>query len=155
MCLFGVGNLGKVSNSLTHEQITRRGIVQSVVRYFYDKPDGKQKINLDKINNEYYDLTSLYFDYYRKYICSIPVASLIKTTFEPYVALVDLDPATKDLPYAHFDAEKFKQSNDLVINFTNSINIELEAKNYEQAQVNAAKGLYKKFKFSTFLVTIL
>jgi hypothetical protein len=57
-------NLGKVSETLVHDEIMKRGLIQSVVKYFYDQPNGTAKINLDKMSNEYYDLRNLYFDYY-------------------------------------------------------------------------------------------
>ena len=58
------GNLGKVSESLVHDEIMKRGLIQSVVMYFYDQPNGTAKINLTKFDNDYYDLRNLYFDYY-------------------------------------------------------------------------------------------
>jgi hypothetical protein len=89
---------------------------------------------LAKINNEYYDLSKLYYDYYGKVICEIPLVNLISDTFQPAVAIVDLDPKTKDLPYAHFDAEKFTESNARVINFTKIIRDKLKNKNYTSAR---------------------
>jgi hypothetical protein len=138
--IYLIGNLGKVSESLAHEEITKRGIIQSVVEYFYNQTNGTTKINREKKTNEYYDLTKLYFDYYGKYICNIPVRDMISTIFQPNVAVVDLDSKTKDLPYAHFDAEKFKQSNDRVINFTKEINNNLKQKNYPLARVLTGQG---------------
>lgn len=116
------GSLGKVSESLVHDEIIKRGIIQSVVRYFYEQPNGTDRINLTKIDNEYYDLTKLYYDYYGKYLCdSIPLKSLITLVFQPNVAVIDFDSATKDLPYAHFDAEKFIESNARVMDFKDRI----------------------------------
>ena len=88
-----------------------------------------------KINNEYYDLTNLYYDYYGKVICEIPLVNLISDTFQPAVAIVDLDPRTKNLPYAHFDAEKFTESNARVINFTKIIRSNLKQKQYAYARI--------------------
>ncbi len=56
--------LGKVSESLVHDEIMKRGLIQSVVMYFYNQTNGTQTVNLTKINNDYYDLRKLYFDYY-------------------------------------------------------------------------------------------
>jgi hypothetical protein len=72
---------------LAHEEITKRGLIQSVVRYFHDQPNGKHKIDLNKINNSYYDLKELYFDYYGKHICKIPLEFIVKANFEVPVAL--------------------------------------------------------------------
>lgn len=57
------GNLGRVSDSYTHDEITKEGLIQSVVMYLYEQPGGAQKINLTKMN-DYYDLRKLYFDFY-------------------------------------------------------------------------------------------
>lgn len=62
------GNLGKVSESFTHDEITKEGLIQAVVQYFYDQPGGSQKINLTKIP-EYYDVRRLYYDYYGNLTC--------------------------------------------------------------------------------------
>jgi hypothetical protein len=59
--------LGKVSESLVHDEIIKRGLIQSVVQYFYDQPSGSKRIDLAKIDNEYYDVRKLYYDYYGKY----------------------------------------------------------------------------------------
>jgi hypothetical protein len=84
-------DFGEVSDTLVHEEITRRGIIQSVVRYFYDQPNGTNKINLNKINNDYYNLRALYHDYYGKWYCVINLDKLLRVVFQPNVAVVDLD----------------------------------------------------------------
>ncbi len=60
--IFG-GNLGKVSESLVHDEIMKRGITQSVVNYLYEQSNGTTKLDLGKME-KYYDLRVLYFDYY-------------------------------------------------------------------------------------------
>jgi hypothetical protein len=125
---------GKVSDSITHEEITRRGIIQSAVRYFYDQPNGTLRVNLSKIDNEYRSLSRLYYDYYGKSICFSELHKNLRFTFQPNVARVDFESATKDLPYAHFDAETFVKSNELVINQTNKINAMIDAGNYSDAR---------------------
>ena len=127
---------------MAHEEITKRGLIQSVVRYFHDQPNGKHKIDLNKINNSYYDLKELYFDYYGKHICEIPLVNEIKVNFEIPVGFVDLDSKTKDLPYAHFDAETFVQSNQRVIDLTNQIMNKIEKKLYVEARILAAQVLH-------------
>ena len=94
------------------------------------------------MNNSYYDLTKLYYDYYGKYICDIPLYYSIKDVFEPLVAGVDIDKITKDLPYAHFDAETFKKSNERVINFTKNIMDDIKNRKYELARKNSAKSKF-------------
>ena len=70
-----VVTLTQASETLTHERIIKRGIIQSVVRYFYDKSAQKghspNKIDLLKIDNEYYKLDKLYKDYYGVHFCRI------------------------------------------------------------------------------------
>jgi hypothetical protein len=60
--------------------------------------------------------------------------NLIITDFQPNVAIVDFDSSTKDLPYAHFDAETFQKSNDRVIDFTNNIFAALNQQDYTTAR---------------------
>lgn len=121
----------------------KRGLIQSVVRYFYDQPNGTQKIDLNKINNEYYSLWKLYYDYYGKYLCnSIPLDDLISLVFQPNVAIVDFDPKTKDNPYAHFDAEKFAESNNRVISFRQKIMTALASKDYNTARSLSGQVLH-------------
>lgn len=74
------GSFGKVSDSLPHEKITRRGIIQSAVRFFYDQPNGTQLVNLSKISTDYYDVPKLYYDYYGN--CEIMLNLNIKRTFK-------------------------------------------------------------------------
>lgn len=61
---------------------------------------------------------------------SIPLDDLITLVFQAMAAFVDLDPQTKDNPYAHFDAEKFVGSNERVISFKNRIMSALAKKDY-------------------------
>ena len=135
------GNFGKVSESIVHDEILRRGLIQSVVRYFYNQTNGSQKIDLNKMNNSYYDLTKLYYDYYGKYICDIPLYYSIKATMQPSVASVDLDAATIYLHYAHFDAETFAQSNSRFITFINNTMNSLRNKQYLTARISSAQSL--------------
>ncbi len=124
-------NFGKVSETLTHEDIVRRGIIQSVAKFFYDKSNLSKRIDLSKLDTgEYYDLKVLYKDYYNVTLCKVMLNDLLLNEFQPNVAIVDFNPATKDLPFAHFDAETFQKSNDRVIEFTNNIYSFLAKKDY-------------------------
>jgi hypothetical protein len=67
---------------------------------------------------------------------------LIVGTFQPNIALVDFDPRTKDLPYAHFDAERFADSNQRVIDFRQQIMSRLAAKEYATARRLLAQILH-------------
>jgi len=118
-------------------------LIQSVVKYFHSQPNGKHKIDLKKINNEYYDLNKLYFDYYGKHICDIPLKHKIIVEFEKAVGSVDMDSKTKDLPYAHFDAETFKESNERVMNFTKNIMNYIKNCSYHYARIDSAKSISK------------
>lgn len=127
------GAFGEVSESRTHEEIIRKGIIQSAVQFFYDQ-NGSSLVNLTKKSDEYYDLPRLYFDYYNRSICSPALSSLLTVTFSTNVARVDLSSSTKDLPYAHFDAEAFTESNQLVINMTERIYAALNTSDFATAR---------------------
>ena len=119
--------------TVTHDDIIKYGVIQSIVEYFYNQTNGKKLIDLKKMTTDYYDLTKLYQDYYNVTICNLEADDLINLVLKPYVASVDLNPETKDMPYAHFDAETFINSNQRVINYTENINSALAAKNYSFA----------------------
>jgi len=136
-------DLGKVSESLVHDEILKRGLIQSVAAYFTNQPKASNKVNLSKIN-EYYDLRKLYFDYYGKGLCNkdIPLVSLLKYTLQPAVASIDFLSSVKDLPYAHFDAETFTESNQRVIYYKSQIKYELSQKNWEEARKKSGEVLH-------------
>ncbi len=97
-------DFGEASETLVHEDIIKRGIINSVVKYMRENPTNTSNLNLTRLaNGDYYNLRNLYYDYYGKKYCTIDLDVLIKTTYQPMVAIVDLDPRTKDLPDAHFD----------------------------------------------------
>ncbi len=60
------GGFGKVSESFTHDELIKEGVIQAVVKYLYDQNRPGSKVNLTKIN-DYYDVRNLYYDYYGKY----------------------------------------------------------------------------------------
>ncbi len=136
-------DLGKVSESIVHDEILKRGLIQSVAAYFVDQQRASNKVNMSNINN-YYDLRKLYFDFYRKGLCNndIPLYDLLKYKLQPAVASIDFLPSLKDLPYAHFDAETFAESNERVIYYKSQIKYELSQKNWESARVKAAQILH-------------
>ena len=136
------GSLGKVSASLVHDEILKRGVIQSVVRFYYDQPNGSSTIQLSKMTSDYYNLPNLYRDYYGKYVCKSDLQLLIKNEMQPNVALIDFDPTTKDMPYAHFDAEKFNESNTRVMNFTSRVMQSLSQKDYARARRLSAQILH-------------
>jgi hypothetical protein len=91
-------------------------------------------VSLANLTRYYTDIRNLYYDRYGKWICELDLNDLLNLQLQPNVAVVDLDPKTKDLPYAHFDAETFTQSNQRVIDFINQINGNLTAQNYKTAR---------------------
>lgn len=127
-------DIGKVDTTYVHEEILKRGLIRSVTKFFYDQPGGSSKIDLRKADYEYQDLLNLYYDYYNVTFCSVKLQNVLKIDLQPFVAIVDFDKLTKDLPYAHFDAERFLKSNDRVINFTSNIFKNLQNKNYQEAK---------------------
>jgi hypothetical protein len=134
---------GQVSDTLVHEDIIKRGIIRSAAKYFYDQPGGSYNLDLKKLETgEYYNLNNLYYDLTGKYYCTIDLEVEIATTFKPNVAVVDFDSSTKDLPYAHFDAEKFVESNQRVIDFTERIYTRITEKDYSGARRLAGQILH-------------
>lgn len=67
---------------------------------------------------------------------------MIKDGFQPAVAKVDFSKSTKDLPYAHFDAEAFKESNERVIYFKTQISYALKIKDFSDARDKAGEILH-------------
>lgn len=130
-------SFGYVTETFTHEEIIRRGIIRSVTKYFYDQPGGRERIDLKKIESDYYhSIKRLFHEFYDKWFCKIDLEKLIEDVFQKMVVNVDLNDGTKDLPYAHFDAEYFRLSNDRVMLYKKRISKELSKKNrrgYRQA----------------------
>jgi hypothetical protein len=132
--LYGQTSFGYVSETLTHEEIIKRGIIRSVAKFFHEQPNGKKRIDLTILEKDYYhSIKRLYSDYYGMLFCKIPLENLIHNIFQKKVVHVDTDEETKDLPYAHFDAESFRLSNDRVIHYQEKIDRELKKKNYLKA----------------------
>ena len=90
-------DFGEASVTYPHEEIIRRGIYRSAVKFFHDQQNGSQLISLDKIDNEYLDVYNIYSDYYNRTFCSLPLDDLMVYIFQPNVAIVDFDPSTKDM----------------------------------------------------------
>lgn len=135
-------DFGYSVETLVHEDIIKRGIIRSVVKYFYDQPNGKNKINLNKTNTEYLNIKNIYYDYYGVYLCVVNLEKVIKNEFQFEVASVDFSPDTKDLPYAHFDAETFYESNLRVIDYMQIVHSFLSVKDYSNARKFLGKILH-------------
>ncbi len=132
-------DFGQTGPTYTHEEILRRGLLRSIVKFFHKQPNGNSSIDLDK---EYLDVNKIYSDYYNKSLCDLPVQRLISTELGPNVAIVDFDSDTKDLPYAHFDAETFGKSNERVVSFIKNITNSLQIKDYGSARKISAQILH-------------
>ena len=135
-------DFGNVNPTLVHEEILRRGLIKSVAKYFYDKENGSVLIDLKKVDNEYLNINRIYIDYYGRGFCNLPVNSLLKYELQPNVAIVDFDSKTKDLPFAHFDAEAFSESNQRVYKFFTSIQASLQNKDYTTARKLSGQVLH-------------
>lgn len=136
-------SLGKVSESIVHDEILKRGVIQSVAKYLSEHPIPSSNVDLSKMST-YYDLRRLYFDYYGKGLCNddIPLVELLEDEMEPAVASIDFSSETKDLPYAHFDAEAFVEANERVIYFKTQISYELSTKKYKDARKKTGEILH-------------
>ena len=129
-------DLGKVSDSLSHDELLRRGLIRSVAQYYYDQKNGSTKINLNNMDRYFKDIGLIYTDYYGSIgrARDLKLIYNLKTDLMPQVAIVDFAPDTKDLPYAHFDAERLSGSNDRVINFTSRIYTAISKSDYKTAR---------------------
>lgn len=75
-------------------------------------------------------------------MCDTPLDLLIDDIFQKEVSRVDLESDTKDLPFAHFDAETFLESNKYVINISDQINAALSRNDFEKARPLAGEILH-------------
>jgi hypothetical protein len=135
-------DFGQVGPTYPHEEILRRGLLRSIVKFFHEQPNGNKTIDMSQMDNEYLDIDKIYSNYYNQSLCDLPVEKLINTELGPNVAIVDIDPVTKDLPYAHFDAETFNQSNSRVVSYISTIYNFLNIKDYGSARKFSAQILH-------------
>lgn len=137
-------NMGIVSASLSHDEITRRGLIRSVARYLHDQRGGENKIQLDNMDRYLNNLNLLYSDSNggRRSSRPIELEFLLNTEILPYVTLVDVESSTRDMPYAHFDAETLAQSNRRVIEMTARVQAAVRARNMAQARKLAGQVLH-------------
>ena len=135
-------DFGNVNPTFVHEEILRRGVFKSVAYYFYSQVNGSQLINLNKIDKEYLNINNVYIDYYGRGFCDLGVNKVVENDLQPNVAIVDFSSKTKDLPYAHFDAEAFVQSNQRVANFSSDIATALANKDYNRARELSGQVLH-------------
>jgi hypothetical protein len=115
--------------SLTHEEILTRGLIQSVASHFKEKGSLPPSSNPSPTS-----LKSLYESVYQDAdVRPVGVESVLKILLLN-VAIVDLDPRTKSLPYAHFDGETMYESNKRVVTMKQRIlRLVRDHKDYRQA----------------------
>lgn len=145
--LIDTENLGSVSETLTHAEILRVGLVRAVAKYFKAKQlrDGavyssRRSVDLSKTDAVYaHDVTELYKDYLSETeynmlaSCNLELDRAISFIGDS-VASVDFDDNYKDLPSAHFDAETFHESNQFVSDNIRSIVRLIKSKSYVTAR---------------------
>ena len=134
--------LGEASETIVHEMIIKRGLLRSVAKYFYKI--ASDRIDLSKLETgEYYHTHKLFADFFnhRPY-CSFELKYIIHKEFQPEIDSVDLNPETKDLPWAHFDAGTFRESNERVIHFFHLIHEHIENREYKSARRLLAQILH-------------
>jgi hypothetical protein len=109
---------------------------RAVVKYFYERKGGDKRIKSRKIDKDYLEIKQVYFDFYGFSYCDLGMFGFRKvlSDLKINVEIVDFDEETKDMPYAHFDAETFYKSNERVIRFTEAIYVALNEKDYETAR---------------------
>lgn len=129
-----------ISETHTHVDILRKGLIRSITKYFNEKQQKsldslpyapKRNVDVEKSDTIYFkNINELYKDYlspedYRSIaVCNLEVEKVIDLICQS-VAGVDFDPLLKDLPYAHFDANKISESNKYVQVLTDSIHHEI------------------------------
>ena len=139
-------NLGSVSETMTHVDILRIGLVRSVSKYFKAKQlhdsghFSHRSVDLSKTDGIYArDVSELYKDYLSESeykllsTCDLELDSAINFIGNA-VASVDFDENYKDLPSAHFDAETFEESNKFVNENTKNIIRLVKTKNFVTAR---------------------
>ncbi|CAF0866255.1 unnamed protein product [Brachionus calyciflorus] len=133
---------GEISRTYTHEEIIREGVIRSTVKFFSEQKHLTHlKLNLNRIE-KYFNLNKLYGEIYNKSFCRTDLEDIIVKDLQPSVASVDFDEDTKDMPYAHFDANTFLESNRRVINMTQRVIKNIEKKKYERARELSGKVLH-------------
>lgn len=84
-----------------------------------------------------------YFYFIGKGLCNdfIPLYEIVKI-MQVDTASVDFSSFTKDLPYAHFDAEAFTESNDRVKEFKRQIRFDVKYNDFEGARKKSGQILH-------------
>ena len=146
------------TNTLTHTEILRKGVLKSIVKYFKHKQElefesdpyrSKHDRHVDprKIDTHYMNnINELYHDYFGKDYetiskCNLKLDDAIKLITDAVIS-VDFDPEFKDLPYAHFDADKFIESNQHVNKLMAQVLNEIQLKNYPTARKRIGQVLH-------------
>lgn len=107
------------NEGITHTEISQLGFIRSLAQYFLDTKNGSN-INVDELKREHTidELFQIIHPAWNSEQLKLNTFPLKITVDKIQVqnALVDLEPETKDLPTAHFDAESFVTSNRRVMN---------------------------------------
>ena len=84
-----------------------------------------------------------YFKFIGKGLCNenIPLYKIVKN-MQSDTASVDFSSFTKDLPYAHFDAEAFIESNERVIEFKRQVHFDVKYNDFEGARKKSGQILH-------------
>lgn len=135
LSIFNKNNvLNKASETITHEEIIRIGILKSVIKYLSEQ-DQFSHINVPEFDLSKKTITDdIYYEFYKRHFCLIGLNPLLKEKFQKNVAIVDFDRNTRNFPYAHFDSEALIESNRRVIDFTEQILDSLHTKDYNTAR---------------------
>lgn len=139
-------NLDEASETLTHGEITKRGLIKSIAKYLHEQKETNtvkpENVRLNRISSYWEDIRNLYSDFYSHWFNKLEIDNLIETSFRINVAMVDFDEKMKDLPQAHFDANMFVESNQRVIDYSRAIITAILRKDYVSARQLAAEVLH-------------
>ncbi len=104
-----------VTETLTHIDILKQGLVGSLVKYFSEnqsklRQHRTRKVSLSRLDSYLVDIDELFRDYYddQSFSSFLKCNSEFNKAFEALsdsISNVDFDPVLKDLPHAHFDSE--------------------------------------------------
>jgi hypothetical protein len=134
----------RVSETITHAEITRTGMIKSVAKYFIEKQksqnNSSSRVSMHKLNEYVNNIKELYKDYLGEThfykinsLCALDLDSFINSLSNS-VASVDFDVTLKNLPHAHFDADTFSLSSEHVHNITIELLVDIAYKNYASAR---------------------
>jgi hypothetical protein len=134
---------GRVSDTFTHEYILEKGLMGSLIKFFYYHNSTFQNICYKELLNEYYkQLPTLYLHAGFESRFAKSNITVVIEELKLNIGLVDIDDSTRFLAAAHFDSNQFDASNERVIKLTDDIYRAIENRNFSTARLLIAQVLH-------------